>query len=271
MPTLSVIITVYKHDNVTVAHVRECMNSSIIPDEIIVVNDGGNESLKDDLKKLTLNTKVIYAYITEDIPWNYTGARNLGVWLSTGDFLSMEDNDNIPSKEAYKKAFAYYEEHPEVGRVVYGRRAKVSKDEVHKPVEEWKTHGRSARHQDTTMLRRDTLLGIKGNDERFATRYAWACSDLKRRMARNGIKSGDVSEFFYTVYDANTKCCECGEEKRVFDGAKSFCIICNLPIWRKSYTNYNMARESDSWGKKNREHIQSPLGILNFNYEFEIL
>ena len=38
---LSVVITAYDQHPLTVMHVREVMNSTRLPDEIVVVNDGG--------------------------------------------------------------------------------------------------------------------------------------------------------------------------------------------------------------------------------------
>ena len=43
--TLSIIITAYDQEELTVVHVRECMNSTLLPDEIIVVNDHGDPNL----------------------------------------------------------------------------------------------------------------------------------------------------------------------------------------------------------------------------------
>jgi len=105
---LSVIITAYDQHDLTIVHVGECMKSTRIPDEIIVVNDGGTPDLREKLKVLPRNTKIIYARINEDVPWNYTGARNLGIWLSRGDYISIEDTDHIPHRKFYESALEIF-------------------------------------------------------------------------------------------------------------------------------------------------------------------
>lgn len=265
MGKLSIIISAYDQPEVTAVHVRECMRGTVVPDEIIVVNDNGAPALKGMLQDLEKNTKIIYAWINENIPWNYTGARNLGVWLSTGDFVSIEDCDNIPSTKAYEKALEVMEKNPDVGRVLYGRRPKVLKaDLLSKPIDECPRHGMRPTHQDTQLLRREVYLKAKGCDERFAGKYAWACSDWKRRLDRMGIKSGKTTTHFYSVWDGETQSTD-------------------HMLRRKSYENYELASQrshSSRYIKLIRDgkeqvsvagHTQSPIGIINFSYEYTIL
>jgi len=239
---LSVIITCYNVHEVSVAHVRECMKSSYVPDEIVVVNDAGTPDLKDKLLELDINTRIVYARINEDIEWNYTGARNLGVWLSRGEYLCMEDNDNIPSPDVYRDGLQFLSDNPNVGRLVFGKRPVVKLEDLDKPMEEWTHYGRRPYHRDTQMLPRATYLTVKGCDERFAGKYAWACTDWRRRLNRAGIETGQIANPYYAVVDGETQ---------------------GL-IRRKSYTNYGYARERDG-------HTQPPIGMLNFSYTFEIL
>lgn len=287
---LSTIITSYDHPDIATIHVRECMKSTVVPDEIIVVNDHGPKELKDMLKALDRNTRVVYAYVKEDIPWNYTGARNLGVWLSRGDMLSMEDCDNIPSMKAYEEGLQFMEDNPDVSYILYGKRPRITVEQAHNETQEQWTDAYQkkkitrARHNDTRMIRRDAYLKIKGCDERFAGKYAWACTDFNRRLQRAGLMEmtedskgrpipvvKGVSEHFFAVLEGETTVCQCGEENRELDGSISFCLKCRLPVWRKSYANFDMAREADTWGKQNKNHTQSPIGIINFQYEYEVL
>lgn len=264
----SVIISSYDNPEVTAVHVRECMNSTVIPDEIIVVNDHGDKSLIDLLMKLEKKTKIIYAYILDDIPWNYTGARNLGVWLSKGDIISIEDTDNIPSSEAYEIGLKYLKEYPDSDRIIFGRRVKVDKkDAIANPSSKWKKVGMRPQHDDTQMMRREVYLKLKGCDERFAGKYAWACADWRRRLQRAGYmktnkkgaqKPEAVTIFYWNIWDAETT-----SLKR-----------------RKSYENYELASQrahSSKYLKTIRDgkellshegHIQSPLGIINFQFDY---
>ncbi len=236
---LSVCISAFDQHEVTVAHVKGCMESTVVPYEIIVVNDHGDKSLREMLLEIERKCPITYAYVENDIPWNYTGARNLGVWLSKGEFLAMEDTDHIPHPEFYEQALKLLEDRPEVGRVLSKNRLKVRKEEViKKPVSECEEIGTTTFHRDTQILRRDTFLRMKGCDEQFAGAYAWACTDWRRRLNRAGIISDNIGHYYLVV------------------GAETQSLV-----HRKSYRNYELARK--------KTHIQSPKGILNFTYTFE--
>ena len=126
---VSSLITAYDQNPLTIAHIKGCMNSSLIPSEIIVVNDGGDDSLKEMIKGIP-NKKcpIVYARITEDIRWNQNGARNLAVWLSRGDLLAFEDNDHIPQKNFYKDAVTLIEQGYD--RVFVKGRIVVSEEDI---------------------------------------------------------------------------------------------------------------------------------------------
>ena len=238
---LSVIISAYNNHPLTVVHVRECANSIHIPNEIIVVNDAGTPDLRDKLLKLKKESKIvsrlIYARINEEIAWNYTGARNLGFWLSTGDYISIEDNDHIPHKDFYKEAVEKLETNPNVGKVKTYKRWVVNiEDVLSKPIDEWKVISSRVPHQDVAIIRRDVYLKVKGYDERFAGAYGWSATDWKRRLLRAEVITANAG-YQYVVSSEKTS--------------------------GLSYRNYQFARE--------QREIQSPKGILNFTYNYEIL
>jgi len=188
---LSVIISAFNEHKITVVHVRECMNSTLMPDEIIVVNDNGTPDLKKMLLQLELKTKVVYARINEDIKWNYTGARNLGIWLSTGEYISVEDNDHIPMPDFYK--LAWDKLHQGYDRIKTEKRRVISKEDIlTKPPEEWITLNSRPPHQDTVVLRRTMLLKVKGYDERFAGAYGWCSTDARRRFLTAKAKDANA-------------------------------------------------------------------------------
>lgn len=241
MAKLSVIITAFNQHPVSVIHIREAMNTTRVPDEIIVVNDNGTPDLLNMIKELPRKCPIHYARINQDIEWNYTGARNLGFWISKGDFVTIEDNDQIPHADFYEQALKRFEEKPEVGRICAVKRDLIPLEiALNKPKEEWTENRIKAKtyHRDTHMVRREVYIKLKGCDERFAGRYAWACTDWRRRLNRAEIDFDQVSKF-YAVYKGDTL---------------------GL-LRRKSYFNYQLARESDG-------HIQSPKGVLNFTYEY---
>lgn len=235
---ISTIITAYDKHDITTIHVREVMNSSVLPKEIIVVNDGGDDSLLEKLKKLDKKCPITYAKIHEDIPWNYNGACNLGVWLSTGDILAFEDTDNIPQRTCYEEGLAVLEKYPEIGRVIGRGRCDFSIEDLEKPQEEWKVLSSRGANQGSYLLRRELYLILKGQDERFCGRYGWMYYDWKRRLlgkAQTQFASGGL---YYYVLEGQ----------------------CGLPH-KNDPQNYAYLRKNTRM-----EHLHNEYGILHFKF-----
>lgn len=242
MDKISVIIPTYWNSDLCVAHVRECMNSSVIPDEIIVVNDGGDPELENKLKVLELKTKIIYARINEDITWNYNGACNLGFWLSRGDIISLEDVDHIPLRDAYKNGLGLLKD-PAIDRITFGRNWVAIKDVLEKPFEEWKPYGKLGPNQMVSMFRRNVYLKLKGQDERFCGRYGYMAYDWAFRYRKLGIQSKMTGQF-YIIKDA--------EEKNMVRGMSK--------INKGFYVENRLA-----------DRLHSNYGMLNFTYTYKEL
>ena len=238
MAKLSVIITAFDKHNVTVAHFRECMKASRLPDEIIIINDHGDPCLKEMLEKVPRKCPLIYSRINEDIVWNYNGAYNLGIWLSKGDYLMFEDNDNIPMKDTYRDMLKKMEERPDVGKLIAYGRAEIEQQDLDKPSEEWKERGGRGPNMGTHMIRRDIVLKVKGQDERFCGRYGWMYYDYKSRLVRAGTLIENSSTYWY-VRDA------------------------------QSNLDRRMSSKNCAYYRQNArlKRIQPPEGILNFSYD----
>lgn len=248
MSNISVIIPAYDFHDLTVVHVREAMRVSEMPLEIIVVNDGGTPDLLDKLKTITdKKCPIIYARINEDIAWNYIGACNLGTFISRGDYLAFEDNDNIPSFEFYKEAKKLLDERPEIGRVIANHRKCCDIKDIlsGKMKEEWSVVRTYIPNQGTAVIRRDIFTAMKGQDERMCGRYGWMFYDLRRTLLCR-IKTKFASADFYFYAD------------HLIDGGGQT----------------KLERRSASANLKiHREHMQMPEGqmhsshgILNFTY-----
>lgn len=238
---LTAILPTYDRFEITVAHVREAMNNTRVPDEIIVVNDGGHPKLKEMLKKLDIKTKLIYARINEDIHWNYMGACNLGFWLSTGDFVTFEDNDNIPTVNLYEDQLKFMKEHPEVGRLNGGKRWDISEEQLKKPSSEWVMESKRGPNMGTCMMRRELYYYTKGYDERFSGNYGWMYYDIRVKLLPV-TQFGRAGNYWY-----------------IKDGQSN---IDHKP----SSKNFGVFRRNRKLGM-----IQSPEGLLNFSYTVETL
>lgn len=241
---LSVIIPAYKRHPLTARHVEECLKSTQPPDEIIVVNDGGDRGLLELLKRLEHpNTKLIYAEIEEDILWNFNGACNLAFWLSTGDIIALEDTDHIPDRELYSNALKVFEEKPNIRRLGVKRKV-VNIRELDKPIEEWHQESSWGSNQMTTLFRRDVYLALKGQDEQFAGNYGWMPYDWKSRYLKLGVESTTVHYYWAVIGDEG----EPGLKRGM------------SPENRRIYRNNAVS-----------DKLHSMHGILNFHFTYSVL
>jgi len=199
---LSAIITAYGQHDLVVAHALACQRSSRVPDEIIVVNDGGDPGLLADLLKQEWTTRVVYARITEDIPWNQAGARNLGIWLSAGDVLAIEDADHIPTRQLYEEALRYLERTPTTASVK-PRRIPIRLADLPKLSA---LKGGKLEHTGsaTVIVRRDAICAAKGYDEDYAGHYGCDDTDSRERIARVGRCHATFSPGYFHVTDGST-------------------------------------------------------------------
>lgn len=244
---ISVIIPAYNQDELVKCHVRFCMASSEAPYEIIVVNDGGNDSLKSELLTIRSNIRLIYAKIKEDKKWNQVGARNLGVWLSTGELLAIEDADHLPDASFYQLAKEQIEKRS-VDMVLARKRISVRLDDL--KANKLVPIGTRGTHKLVSLMQRKAYLKMKGFDESFANHYGWDVPDWRRRFARNGLTVAQAG-IYYHVEDGKTNI-----ERRVDANGVRY----------PEASNYQILKSNDRSERK-----QPQGGILNFDYEFERL
>lgn len=243
---LSVVISAYDQHEMTVEHVKGCMGSSLVPKEIIVVNDGGDPSLLEMLKDITHRAcPIVYARITKDIPWNQQGARNLGVWLSTGKYLAMEDNDHIPDYDFYQQAVDIIEKN-EADYIVPRVRGVVEFDDVKSnPKSQWKVIRTRGKAIIIAVCKRELLIDTKVYDESFSGRYGWEIPEWETRIKEAGARIMCSGRYF-TIANAYSRM-----QDREHDGRQ----------FKMDPINYHHSRRS-----MREKRIQNPNGILNFNY-----
>lgn len=237
MARLSVIIPAYRRHELTTRHVEECLKSTRVPDEIIVVNDGGDPSLRDMLPR---SGNIIYARVEQDILWNFNGACNLGFWLSTGDIIALEDTDHIPDRTLYEKAVPLFD--GTVDRMAV-RRKVTQISELSKPLEEWLWERTWGPNQMTSLITRDLYLRLKGQDERFCGSYGYMAMDWHDR--------------YNNIYHARNA--KCGHYWAIIgDGGEPDMVRGMSKINRQFYKDNSV-----------RNHPQHPEGILKFTYTYE--
>lgn len=167
---LGVIIPHYNNLELVRQHIEAILHATRLPDELILVNDGG--------QVLETGTnfpmKVVYADIVEDIPWNQPGARNLGIWLSTSDALCFEDVDHFPSPTMYAEVCETLSRHPK-NVIRMPRRDSVTGQPRH-PC------------RGCFAIQRGYLAEIGGFDEDFAGNYGHDDTEIFNRFRATGTR-----------------------------------------------------------------------------------
>lgn len=239
---LSTIIPAYRRHDMTVRHVAECLKSTRLPDEVIIVNDGGDPILRDMLLPLKGAVPIIYARIEQDIVWNFNGACNLGVWLSKGDILAIEDTDHIPDRTLYENALPLFD--GTIDRVAVTRKI-VQIEELSKPLEDWKARKVIGPNQMTSLITRNLYLQLKGQDERFGGSYGYLAMDWHDRYNNIYKARNTHSSYYYAIF---------GDEGE--------------PGMTRGMSERNRRFYKDN---SVRGHPQHPNGILNFTYTMETM
>lgn len=248
---LSVIIPCYKRHELSVRHLREVLLSSYQPDEAILINDGGDPVLEYMIEAMLKEinycgrTKIIYSRIEQDILWNYNGACNLAFWISTGDYIAIEDTDHIPERILYERALEFIKNNPDVDRIAYNRKC-VDISELNKPLEEWHWTKKWSPNQMVSILKRDAYIRLKGQEERFGGFYGYLCYDWKNRYNNIlKIKTMKVDAHYYAI---------------IGDGGEPGLKRGMSPENRRIYKE-----------NANSGHPQHPRGVLNFTYSYKVL
>lgn len=98
------IITAYYNQNIYLTEYFTWLDKFILPEfgdkvNIILIDDGSKKyPARDFLPKLT-NTNLDLYEIEEDIPWNLSGGRNLGVHVARNNNVCYIDIDSILTKQ----------------------------------------------------------------------------------------------------------------------------------------------------------------------------
>jgi hypothetical protein len=140
------------------------------PPRILIIDDGSPKTSAADIVRKQARKLPIQVYrIKEDIPWNFTGARNLGCHRAEG-WIYMSDIDTLLPAEDAKTLFESQPLDP--GCFYMPRRV-------------WLPTGVVAEQALVNLLfHKDKYLAIGGYDEDYAGNYGREESDFYRRLKR---------------------------------------------------------------------------------------
>lgn len=100
-PLVSVIIPCYNHGNYIMDAIVSVLNQTYRNFEIIIVNDGSDDLITNDILAKINNSKIKVVYQSNSGP---SVAKNFGISISKGDYILPLDCDNKLEKEFLEKS-----------------------------------------------------------------------------------------------------------------------------------------------------------------------
>lgn len=188
---ISLIITIHDRGRL-LRPTLERLKRLTPPDELIVVNDGGN----DDTKQVVWDYAMQADHETEYIYTHNPGvticshARNVGVKLARNEFVVTSEPELWWRSDVLAQFAQLQSEHPrEVissGLVWFAPDGFTPGPDDFEPDPAWEVATRwVAPH--CALYRRDDLMAVGGWDESFPGNWGWDDTDLLTRLRANGV------------------------------------------------------------------------------------
>lgn len=180
---LSIIIPCFndgKYLAESVASAQECL--SIIPGELIVVNDGSNDGLT---LKILRSIEEQGIHVIQQENKGLGAARNSGIRLAKGQYILPLDSDDLIRAEYVREAIAHLDQHTETD-VVYPDIAYFDGMEGNREMPEYDTGQLVLENYiiATSVYRKRVWEQIEGYDE--SMRLGWEDWDFWLRAAARG-------------------------------------------------------------------------------------
>jgi len=184
MPLISVIMPVKNGSKLIEASLISVFRNTSLEDEVIVIDDGSDDDTIQKINALSILSKRSIRVI-KTLSAGPARARNIGIEIATGEFITFLDHDDLWPKNRIKNHLDFFKSDPSIDLVVgkvqpfendlNGRRINVSK----------KTHHV---HLGATTFRRSLIKAMEG----FKSEYLFS-EDLDFFTR---IREGDFNFYF---------------------------------------------------------------------------
>jgi glycosyltransferase involved in cell wall biosynthesis len=108
-PKISIILPVYQGEKTIKIAIKSILKQTYKNIELIIINDGStdktDENISKIIKKYSESDKI--KYIRNEINKGVYFSRNIGIKESTGDFITMQDADDISDNLRIEKSISY--------------------------------------------------------------------------------------------------------------------------------------------------------------------
>jgi len=108
-PKVSIILPVYQGEKTIKIAIKSILMQSYQNFELIIVNDGSTDKTDDIISKIIIkmNEPEKIRYIKNEVNSGVYFSRNIGIKASAGDFITMQDADDISDNLRIEKSIAY--------------------------------------------------------------------------------------------------------------------------------------------------------------------
>lgn len=97
---VSIIIPVYNLKNYIAKTIESCLRQTYGNIEVVIVNDGSTDGSEKEIEKYLADERIIYV---KQENAGVSAARNYGVKISTGDYLTFVDGDDLLESDTIEK------------------------------------------------------------------------------------------------------------------------------------------------------------------------
>lgn len=111
MPKVSIIMTVYNHEEFVNDAIGSILNQSFKNYELIIINDGSTDNTRQVVEQYMDCEKVLIKHIGH---MGRAKALNIGFRMAKGDYIAVIDSDDIYLPGKIEKQVGYLDKHPDV-------------------------------------------------------------------------------------------------------------------------------------------------------------
>ena len=191
VPRVSVIIATYNNAHYILEAIASIFNQTYTSYEIIVIDDGSTDNTRQVLEPYL--DKIRYLYQENK---GVSHARNLGLEMARGEFISFLDADDFFLPDKLAKQVAVFDAHPSLGIVHSGWRLVNEKGEKISDIEFWHWYGSLELDLETwvvwkpvtisMMFSKSWIKSVGGFDTRW---HHGEDIDLVLRLSVNGCQA----------------------------------------------------------------------------------
>ncbi|MDA0195298.1 MAG: glycosyltransferase family 2 protein [Bacteroidetes bacterium] len=156
MSGLSVIIPTFNRTKFLTEAVISVLEQTVLPHEILIINDGSSPEFEHDLEKIASLSPLI-ELINNDTQKGVSFSRNQGIEAASGAFISFLDDDDILEMNFIKRGIAEFNENEKADVL-------ISNTDI---LESGSTQSHGYKHFRKLMRNKSTLVGDEVNDASF--------------------------------------------------------------------------------------------------------